>query len=135
MKNKCLKCGERIPNCKCLNMNIEEAIEILKEIQETNRAWLKETEEEICEKIYLKDIEAIDTVLKELEEQTEANKELNKVLITFKSMINEMADYISNLDIEEDICMKNTTNTELCNEKYTNCKECIKEYFYKKAQK
>jgi len=59
------------------NKELEEAIGILKEIQETNRAWLKETKEENCEKIYLKDIEAIETVLKELKRLQEENSKLN----------------------------------------------------------
>lgn len=58
---------------------------------------------------------------------------LNKQLEKKDKVIDEMAGYIMYLDIDEDICMKNTTNTELCNEKYTNCKECIKEYFYKRV--
>ena len=48
--------------------------------------------------------------------------------------IDLMAKYISNLEIEEDICMKNIANTELCNEKYSNCKECIKQYFERKNE-
>ena len=48
--------------------------------------------------------------------------------------IDLMAKYISNLEIDEDICMKNIANTELCNEKYSNCKECIKQYFERKEK-
>ena len=73
-----------------------------------------------------------------MEEHCEFEKELEEtkkdLLLAYK-VINEMVGYIMYLDIDEDICMKNTTNTELCNEKYTNCKDCIKEYFYNKAQK
>jgi len=58
---------------KADNKELEEAIGNLKEIQETNRAWLKETKEENCQKIYLKDIEAIETVLKELKRLQEEN--------------------------------------------------------------
>lgn len=57
-----------------MNKELEEAIKVLKEIQETNRAWLKETKEERCEEIYLRDIEAIETILKELERLQEENK-------------------------------------------------------------
>lgn len=56
-----------------MNKQLEEAIKTLKDIQETNRVWLKETKEENCEKIYLRDIEAIETVLKELERLQEEN--------------------------------------------------------------
>lgn len=73
-----------------------------------------------------------------MEEHCEFEKELEEtkedLLLAYK-VINEMAEYISNLDIDEDICMKNTTSPELCNEEHSNCKDCIKEYFYKKAQK
>ena len=75
-----------------INMQIEEAKEICKAI-------IKNMQEE-CEfdlnilKLNWNNRIAIDTVLNELEEQTEANKELNKVLIHFKAVINEMADYI-----------------------------------------
>lgn len=50
-------------------------------------------------------------------------------------IIDLMAEYISNLDIEEDICIKNTTNTDLCNEDYTKCKECVIEHFNRKIEK
>lgn len=50
-------------------------------------------------------------------------------------IIDEMVKYISDLDIDEDICMKNVVNTEICNEEYSNCKECIKEYFINKVEK
>ena len=49
--------------------------------------------------------------------------------------IDLMAEYISKIDIEEDVCMKNKTNPDWCNEDYTNCKECIKQYFIKLAKK
>lgn len=58
---------------KADNKELEEAIKILREIQECNRIWLKETKEENCEKMYLRDIEAIETVLKELKRLQEEN--------------------------------------------------------------
>ena len=48
--------------------------------------------------------------------------------------IDLMAEYISKIDIEEDICIKNKTNPDWCNEDYTNCKNCIKQYFERKAK-
>lgn len=50
-------------------------------------------------------------------------------------IIDEMAEYINELDIDEDICTKNVINPQLCNEEYSNCKECIKEYFKKESEK
>lgn len=54
---------------------------------------------------------------------------------TQDKIIDLMGKYISDLDIDEDICMKNVVNTEICNEEYSNCKECIKEYFLNKVEK
>lgn len=54
--------------------------------------------------------------------------------IQLKEQIDLMAEYISKIDIEEDICIKNKTNPDWCNEDYTNCKNCIKQYFERKAK-
>lgn len=50
-------------------MTEEQAIEILKEIQEGSRAWLRVAKEKSSEKIYLRNIEAIETVLNMLQEK------------------------------------------------------------------
>ena len=63
---------------------------------------------------------AIEIILSELDKKDE--------------IINEMAEYISKLDIDDEICSKNTTNPEYCNEDYTNCNKCILEYFTKKVE-
>lgn len=63
-----------------------------------------------------------------IEEQIKANKELNKVLIHFKAVINEMAWQL----LKEGFCSENDKK-DCC--KTDDCEECIKEYFYKKAQK
>lgn len=57
-------------------------------------------------------------VIKENEEIEEKDK-----------IIQHMSKYILSLDIDKDICMKNTTNTELCNEDNSNCVECIRKHF------
>ena len=82
-------------------MQIEEAIEKLKETAKQCRNSKECWENEDCCDCYVEveDIFAIETVLNELEKKDK--------------VIDEMADYISNLDIDEDICMKNITNTEL----------------------
>ena len=49
-------------------------------------------------------------------------------------IINEIAEYINKLDIDDEICSKNTINPEYCNEDYTNCKKCIIEYFTNKVE-
>ena len=63
---------------KADNKELEEAIKILKETQESNRAWLKNTKEERCFEMYLRDIEAIQTVLKELKRLQKENKSLKQ---------------------------------------------------------
>ena len=70
------------------NKELEEAVKILKEIQEMNRAWLMQTKEENCEKIYLRDIEAIEAVLKELERLQEENIEKDKIRHKIKELQN-----------------------------------------------
>ncbi len=52
-----------------------------------------------------------------------------------EKIIDKMADYMKEKDIDEDICTKNVINPQLCNEEYSNCKECIKEYFKKEVEK
>lgn len=48
-------------------------------------------------------------------------------------MIDLMAEYISDLDIDEDICKKQSDNN--CDDinREVECKECIKQYFERKA--
>ena len=49
-------------------------------------------------------------------------------------MIDLMAEYISDLDIDEDICKKQSDNN--CDDinREVECKECIKQYFERKAK-
>ena len=71
--------------------------------------------------------EAIETALNLITKLQKENEEKEK-------QIDLMAEYISKIDIEEDVCMKNKTNPEWCNEDYTNCKNCIKQNFKKLAK-
>lgn len=77
-----------------MNKELEEAIKVLKEIQETNRAWLKETKEERCEEIYLRDIEAIETALKKLKRLQEDYIEKDKIREKIEEL-NKNKDMIS----------------------------------------
>lgn len=109
------------------NLKIEKALETL-----TNYIDIMHKEFD-----RLEGIEDNTAMLKqELKEQTEANKELNKVLIHFKAVINEMAKMINNHDIDEDIC-KQMGKKKDCNDyaDEENCIDCIKEYFSEKVQK
>lgn len=49
-------------------------------------------------------------------------------------MIDLMAEYISDLDIDEDICKKQSDNN--CDDinREVECKECIKQYFERKVE-
>ena len=89
-------------------MTEEQAIEILKEIQEGSRAWLRVAKEESSEKIYLRNIEAIETVLNML-------KKKDKI-------IKEMAKYIAKEDKTNKFCDYKT----VCD---NDCEECVEAYF------
>ena len=85
--------------------------------------------------------EDLDIVLSILKEKDELyHKALTDLVkadrenIQLKKQIDLMAEYISKIDIEEDICIKNKTNPDWCNEDYTNCKNCIKQYFERKVE-
>ena len=91
-----------------MSKELEEAVKKLKEIQETNRAWLKETKDENCEKLYLRDIEAIETVLKELKRLQEENNKLERANKTYINSILSITpvlleDYIEKDKIKEKI--------------------------------
>lgn len=125
-----------------------EAIKILKEIQESNRAWLMQTKEENCEKIYLKDIEAIDTVLsliKEQEEEIERLKTDNGNVWQLNANMSKrhledickLKQKEKQIDLMADFMYKTGTGRKAlscvfgqndeCNE--NGCEYCIKRYF------
>lgn len=66
---------------------------------------------------------------KDIKEAVDYTFELNKEIEEKDKIIQHMSKYILSLDIDKDICMKNTTNTELCNEDNSNCVECIIKHF------
>lgn len=69
------------------------------------------------------DIETVLNMLKEKEAEIEKKDK----------MIDLMAEYISDLDIDEDICKKQSDNN--CDDinREVECKECIKQYFERKV--
>lgn len=71
--------------------------------------------------------EDIDTVLNMIKEKDAEIEKKDK-------MIDLMAEYISDLDIDEDICKKQSDNN--CDDinREVECKECIKQYFERKAE-
>ena len=50
-----------------------------------------------------------------------------------KKQVNLMSKYISNLDIDEDICKKVENNCDDFN-KENKCIECVKQYFYNEVR-
>lgn len=63
---------------------------------------------------------------KALDDLIKSDKE-NSLL---KKQVNLMSKYISNLDIDEDICKKVENNCDDFN-KENKCIECVKQYFYR----
>lgn len=109
---------ENLQNKKYFN-NIDEAIKVYEEFRRfKNDGFIESIDTDFF--FNLTDIILSDykRVLKENEEIEEKDK-----------IIQHMSKYILSLDIDKDICMKNTTNTELCNEDNSNCIECIIKHF------
>lgn len=63
---------------------------------------------------------------KALDDLIKSDKENNLL----KMQVNLMSEYISNLDIDEDICKKVENNCDDFN-KENKCIECVKQYFYR----
>lgn len=66
---------------------------------------------------------------KALDDLIKSDKENNLL----KKQVNLMAEYISNLDIDEDICKKVENNCDDFN-KENKCIECVKQYFYNEVR-
>lgn len=100
-------------------MTTEQAKEQLKSLKADRENFIQNDKEH--DKVFLDDIEAIETVLSILEEQDK--------------IIDIMAETINNHDIDEDIC-KQMGEKANCNEfeDTEKCKECIKQYFENKAK-
>ena len=81
----------------------------------------------IPEENFTKTKQSLKTVLNMLKEKDAEIEKKDK-------MIDLMAEYISNLDIDEDICKKQSDNN--CDDinREVECKECIKQYFERKAK-
>ena len=66
---------------------------------------------------------------KALDDLIKSDKENNLL----KMQVNLMSEYISNLDIDEDICKKVENNCDDFN-KENKCIDCIKQYFESKSK-
>ena len=106
---------------KCIN-NLYEPIEVvLSELEK------KDTEIEQLKSMELKAKYGIASIT--LEGLINLENEIKKR----DKIIDEMAKFIANLDIDEDIC-KNIQCTNELNKLQKNCSECIKQYFTKKVE-
>ena len=114
-------------------MTEKQAIEILKEIQETNRAWLIRTTEATCEKIYLRNIEAIETVLNILKDK---DREIEKKDKQIDLMTEHMEENMDEYQLDEIYAKQHNCNEMERN--WTRGKEKevtdIKQYFKKLAE-
>lgn len=111
-------------------MELEESIKLLKEMQENckNKTIYKDEKAEAK-------AEAIEVVLKELEESKDTDIELYKKLNMQERVIDEMAEAIDTSNFDNDTC-KQFGKYENCSDfiKEGTCKKCIKDYFYKKVE-
>ena len=114
-------------------MTKEQAIEILKEIQEGSRAWLRVAKKESSEKIYLRNIEAIETVLNMLKEK---DREIEKKDKQIDLMSEYMEENMDEYQLDEIYAKQYNCNGMKRN--WTRGKEKevtdIKQYFKKLAE-
>lgn len=109
----------------------EEAIDRLRKI--TNRQILYGNKYGIVIEEFKKLQEDIETVLSMLKQNSAELAEKSAEIEKKDKMIDLMAEYISDLDIYEDICKKQSDNN--CDDinREVECKECIKQYFERKV--
>lgn len=139
------KAGQiKYDNCICSTTAIETILNMLKE----NSAEIHQKNTELAEKNA--EIEKYkkllaDNLARNLNDSIKAKEKADtdlddldkgwKVELEKKDkMIDLMAEYISDLDIDEDICKKQSDNN--CDDinREVECKECIKQYFEKQVK-
>lgn len=125
-------------------MDVKEAVKEMKNWIEYEKAnkdkiiradELIEIQETILTELEKKD-KYIDFYKKGLEREIESNRgnvleliEQDNLLAKKDKIIDEMATYIGEIDVSEDLC-----NDEICYEG-DNCNKCIKDYFTNKVEK
>lgn len=96
---------------------------------------MNEEEKEIFERIKKDPTYREISLLKIIEKQQKENELLRTVLNSKDRQIDLMAEYISDQDIDEDICKKLIKKKQCNHFTYEpNCEECIKQYFKNKAE-
>ena len=123
-------------------MELEEAIKRVKDLIEDNKQYFEKTlnkdDADIQDRLK-KDNEAIETVLKELDVlkfKYQARKDRTDTIIKKQEkMIELMVQTLYDEDYEELICMEvDCEHIEIRNEGKCIGKDCIREYFEKKAE-
>ena len=75
------------------------------------------------------------SLLRIIEKQQKENELLRTALNSKDRQIDLMAEYISDLDIDEDICKKMIKEKQCNHFTYEpDCTECVKQYFKNKAE-
>lgn len=133
--------------CYTINEKIQEDIETVLNMLKENSAEIHQKNTELAEKNA--EIEKYkkllaDNLARNLNDSIKAKEKADtdlddldkgwKVELEKKdTMIDLMAEYISDLDIDEDICKKQSDNN--CDDinREVECKECIKQYFERKV--
>ena len=120
------------------NTAIETILKLITKLQKENEI-LKTTINKQSADISnnLLELQQKDKYIKDSEDiTTEMSNDINKLLLEIKEkdkQIDSMAEYISNLDIDEDICKEQSdSNCDDINRE-VECNECIKQYFEKQA--
>ena len=120
--------------CYTINEKIQEDIETVLNMLKEKEAEIEKYKKLLADNLArnlndsIKAKEKADTDLDDL------NKGWQLELEKKDKMIDLMAEYISDLDIDEDICKKQSDNN--CDDinREVECKECIKQYFERKAE-
>lgn len=124
------KLGITIEGFKELQEDLETVLNMLKEKDAEIEKYKKLLADNLARNLNdsIKAKEKADTDIDDL------NKGWQVELEKKDKMIDLMAEYISDLDIDEDICKKQSDNN--CDDinREVECKECIKQYFERKAE-
>ena len=117
--------GTHINFCKAIETVLDLISKLQKEKTQEKESWQKYCNE-LNEEIIEKNNKIFDLEM-QVEKLQKENKEKDK-------QIDLKAEYISNLDIDEDICKEQSDNN--CDDinREVECKECIKQYFENKAK-
>ena len=122
---------ENYPSCICLKKDLLLILKLI-ENQQAKIKKLKKHNKELLRKLKNRVKE-----VKKLTKYSLYKKEfakLNKEIVKKDKIIDEMANYITTLDTNEDICIKKKSDCYVDIYDENSCKECIKQYFEKRIQ-